>query len=655
MQQKRFLTKSRFLLAVGCPTKLFYTGKSEYENQSAGDDFLAMLADGGYQVGALAKLRYPEGIEVDATSNDAAALQTRELLKRKNVVLFEPAICVGGFFVRIDILVKKGNKFELIEVKAKSYNSIEPEIERKRGGINGDMLPYIQDAAFQTWVLQQALPDAKIKTFLMMPDKAMSAPVNGVNQMFKIVQVNKRSKVELRPIPGQDLQALATQLLAKVNVDKHVTSVLSEPIAFPGGPKLLSETAPAWAMAYQQDKKITPVIGKHCGGCEFDAPVGGGAASGFRECWKQATKMTDRDFKGAMVFDLWNYRGKADLIEKGTYKIKEVTREDIGDFEDKVGESGLSRQQRQWLQVKGVPKKHRNGEFYFDQALASREMSTWKFPLHFIDFETASVALPFYKDMRPYEPVCFQFSHHVMEADGTVRHAGEFLNAKPGQFPNYELARALMAELQADDGTVFMWSHHENTMLTKIADQLEAEPNPPKGKKKLVAFIRSLIRGGDRAMVDLCVLAERAFFHPDTNGGNSIKQVLPAVLQVSTYLRNTYSKPVYGAPKGIPSLNYASREGFVWLEAAEEECDPYNRLKQLAVDLLPEAAEEGSVIAEGGAAATAYARLQFEDMDAALRGRIESALLRYCELDTLAMVMVVQAWRALIKEASCRA
>ena len=574
---------------------------------------------------------------------------------KRNVVLFEPAICVGGFFVRIDILVKKGNKFELIEVKAKSYNSLDPKIEGKKGGISAGMLPYIQDAAFQTWVLQQAFPDAKIETFLMMPDKAIPAPVNGVNQMFKIVQVNNRSKVELRPIPRQDLQGLATQLLAKVNVDKHVASVLTEPINFPGGPQMLSKAAPAWAKAYQQDKKIAPVIGEHCGGCEFDAPMGSGAASGFRECWKQAANMSDRDFKGGMIFYLWNYRGKANLIENGTYKIKQVTRADIGDFEDAVSASGLSRQQRQWLQVKGVPKKHRQGAFYFDEALALREMSTWKFPLHFIDFETSSVALPFYKDMRPYEPVCFQFSHHVMEADGGVRHAGEFLNAKPGQFPNYEFANALMAQLDADDGTVFMWSPHENTMLTKIVDQLEAEANPPKGKKKLVSFVRSLIKGGDRAMVDLCVLAERAFFHPDTNGSNSIKKVLPAVLQVSTYLRNTYSKPVYGAPKGIPSINFASREGFVWLEAGEEECDPYSRLKQLAADLLPEAAEEGSAIAEGGAAATAYARLQFEDMDAALRGRIESALLRYCELDTLAMVMVVQAWQALIKKPARRA
>ena len=44
---------------------------------------------------------------------------------------------------------------------------------------------------------------------------------------------------------------------------------------------------------------------------------------------------------------------------------------------------------------------------------------------------------------------------------------------------------------------------------------------------------------------------------------------------------------------------------------------------------------DDSIIAEGGAAATAYSRLQFEQMDAQTRDRIKSALLRYCELDTL--------------------
>ena len=87
--------------------------------------------------------------------------QHRTLLARDHVVLFEPAIRVGDFFIRIDILVKDGNRFELIEVKAKSYNSEKPELFGARGGIRSDMLPYFQDAAFQTWVLQQAFPDAR--------------------------------------------------------------------------------------------------------------------------------------------------------------------------------------------------------------------------------------------------------------------------------------------------------------------------------------------------------------------------------------------------------------------------------------------------------------------------------------------------------------
>lgn len=53
------------------------------------------------------------------------------------------------------------------------------------------------------------------------------------------------------------------------------------------------------------------------------------------------------------------------------------------------------------------------------------------------------------------------------------------------------------------------------------------------------------------------------------------------------------------------------------------------------------------MIADGGGAATAYSRLQFEMLSAEERCQIESALLRYCELDTLAMAMVVQAWKEL--------
>tara|TARA_B110000091_G_C13574446_1_gene373814 strand:+ start:444 stop:662 length:219 start_codon:yes stop_codon:yes gene_type:complete len=64
MTKPRYLTKSRFKIATECPTKLFYTGKKEYPNTMLDDPFLAALADGGHQVGELAKHYYPNGFDI---------------------------------------------------------------------------------------------------------------------------------------------------------------------------------------------------------------------------------------------------------------------------------------------------------------------------------------------------------------------------------------------------------------------------------------------------------------------------------------------------------------------------------------------------------------------------------------------------------------
>ena len=53
---------------------------------------------------------------------------------------------------------------------------------------------------------------------------------------------------------------------------------------------------------------------------------------------------------------------------------------------------------------------------------------------------------------------------------------------------------------------------------------------------------------------------------------------------------------------------------------------------------------------DGGAAMIAYAKLQFTDMSKVERQQIEQSLLRYCELDTLAMVMIYEGWRAMLDD-----
>jgi hypothetical protein len=51
-------------------------------------------------------------------------------------------------------------------------------------------------------------------------------------------------------------------------------------------------------------------------------------------------------------------------------------------------------------------------------------------------------------------------------------------------------------------------------------------------------------------------------------------------------------------------------------------------------------------IKDGGGAMTAYARSQFTEMTQEEIDLIRPALLKYCELDTLAMVMLWEEWVA---------
>jgi hypothetical protein len=132
-QKPRFLTKSRFKTAHECPTKLAYTGKKTYGNTKDDDPFLRALAEGGFQVGALAKLYFPGGVEVETLDYEKSVQATNELLKRDEVTIFEGALRYGNLFIRADILHKKGSQISLLEVKAKSYD---PERSCKKNRVH---------------------------------------------------------------------------------------------------------------------------------------------------------------------------------------------------------------------------------------------------------------------------------------------------------------------------------------------------------------------------------------------------------------------------------------------------------------------------------------------------------------------------------------
>ena len=653
----RYLTKSRYKQALECPTKLFYTGKPEYLNNSLDNSFLAALAEGGYQVGALACLMHPGGIEVTDIGHAAQIERTRELLQRDEVTIYEGALEAQGLFVRVDILRKRGNAIELIEVKAKSFDPFTDGYFRgAKGQIRSDMLPYLQDIAFQRYVAALAFPRFDYRSFLMLADKSATATVDGLNQRFRVRRQGRQIQVMLAP--GTEVSALGAPILTAVPVDSQVAEILADLVDVAGVPMPFTDAAMHFAAAYRADQRLVPRPGAVCGSCDFKAatpPAAGDPRSGFHECWSAAFGWAAGDFAGGTVLDLWNLRKKGALIEQGVLKPKAVTLEDLGFDGDEPGVEGMSQKHRQWYQCSGDWPG--GGDFFFDAGGMAAAMRGWRYPLHFIDFETCAVAIPFSKGHRPYETVAFQFSHHVMHEDGLVEHRSQFLETTPGVDPCVPFLRALRNALAGDDGTVFRWATHENTVLNHLRRQLLDDPKPPADAAALVEFIDTITMRKDadgeviglRNMVDLCKLAERYFFHPATKGSSSLKKLLPALMQSSVFLRELYCQPAYGGA-GMPSLTLAQPMAW-WVEQDGQIQDPYSLLPPVFDDFSPE--EVASIEAgfspelqEGGAAMAAYARLQFEEIDAREREAIQRALLRYCELDTLAMVMVVQAWGA---------
>lgn len=658
VMKPRYLTKSRFKLASECPTKLYYIGKKNvYADQTFDDQFLKSLARGGFQVGELAKRYFPGGIDIDVLDYDLAIGRTDELMGDENVTIYESAIKYSDFFIRVDILKKTGKRVELYEVKAKSFEGGKglDNFTNKDGSINSKWESYLLDIAFQKFVTMRALHGCEVSAFLMLTDKDTICDVDGLNQMF---HVKKDADGRERTLVSERLgpEHLATPILTAVNVDELCARIYE---SF-GGLDGFEKHATGLAEKYKADERITPVPSKACKECQFKATeedLANGLRSGFTECWRTAFDLSEEQLKQPTIFDLWDARGIESLLSEGKRFLHEIEESDLKVKDDDA--PGISRTKRQLMQVLKQGEMVVSSEVpaaYLDKAGMRSEMENWSFPLHFIDFETTSVAIPFYAGQRPYDHIAFQFSHHLVNEDGSVEHRSQFLCSDPGRFPNFEFVRALRTSL-GDKGTIFRYADHENIYLNHIFKQLRESTE--RDRDELCEFIKTISKSskssaetwrGSREMVDLRKLVLRYYYDHHTGGSNSIKDVLPAVLNSSAYIKEKYSKPIYGAPGGVKSLNFKDK---VWVEFEGTKVkSPYKLLPGIFDDVAPQKLElltDSDELNDGGAAMMAYARLQFEEMSEMEREKTNAALLKYCELDTFAMVLIYEAWREMLK------
>jgi len=134
-------------------------------------------------------------------------------------------------------------------------------------------------------------------------------------------------------------------------------------------------------------------------------------------------------------------------------------------------------------------------------------------PTCYLDFEAMMPPIPLYQGTRPYQTIPFQWSLHVIDADGVLHHR-EFL-AKGGEDPRRRFAEALIEALTAFGGPILVYSAYEKSRLTELAGEF---PDLSAGLNTLIA-----------RLVDLLPIVRAAVYYPEFQFSNSIKSVAPAL------------------------------------------------------------------------------------------------------------------------------
>jgi hypothetical protein len=194
--------------------------------------------------------------------------------------------------------------------------------------------------------------------------------------------------------------------------------------------------------------------------------------------------------------------------------------------------------------------------------------------------------VPMYDGTKPHMQICFQYSLHYIEREGSELQHKAFLAPSDGSDPRRPLAEALCRDIPRD---ACVMVYNENYEKGRIKEMADIYPDLKAHLMDIHAHIIDLLvpfRAGHYYRPAMC----RTF--PSTSGTFSIKSVLPALLPDD------------------PSLDYHNLS---------------------------------TLVQHGGDAMTIFPKIQHMSPEEAAEAR--QALLDYCYLDTFALVKI---WQELI-------
>jgi hypothetical protein len=98
---------------------------------------------------------------------------------------------------------------------------------------------------------------------------------------------------------------------------------------------------------------------------------------------------------------------------------------------------------------------HVRQQITIDRPAIRQALDKLRFPLHFLDFETIDYPVPRFDGCKPYQPLPFQYSCHILAQDGTLTHH-DYLHTDHSD-PRRPLAEALLGHI-GETGSVIAWN-----------------------------------------------------------------------------------------------------------------------------------------------------------------------------------------------------
>lgn len=592
-----------FLNTVSCPLKFFHITNDYLKRDSSK---LYFRQRNKLHIRDAIASRF-ENCKHTSNSTEVASKETEIWLKDDVVAICGAVIKHHNLLTRIPILVKNGKKLTIIQVHGKlrrqsEGNEIRPGI-RKRS-----IVRYLLKAAFRAEVLKSQFPKSEIDIHFYFPQKHFNTSVNNLHLFRESSGESNRFKREL------------ANLFTKVRATKAVESVHKEIPAELSHETFTNRSVGDAIQSIRRlmESEIKPPVNRHrsCKYCEFRVPND----EEKEGCWTQFFQTENIHHPEKHIFELIG-QGNNAASESGMYyqEQAELSRsfQSLDDLIDKQLPSItiLNRRNLQILQARDeeVPSLWLKNRMKILDELS--------YPLHFLDFEAATYALPMKKGASPYTPVYFQFSCHTLRENGELIHT-EWLDLQDENIhPHKEFAQQLGLIPDIFEGTIMQYSPFEKQGVNRLIADFKRDRGNYQDELEILEKIRtSNLPGYEHRFFDVSRIIRDYYFNEFLDDSLGLKHVLKSILkwEESSIFTDFFDKEIN---RTLLKLNEDQQNS--------RTLDPYGNIQ-----------DDEFSISDGSDAMNSWLALKNGLLTEKEKEIVPGILKKYCTLDSYALFVI---------------